>query len=79
MKPIILARFFAFTIFHDVHFTTHDRLHAGRFAFLIKLNRAVHHAVIGQSHGRHAVRFHFINQIADLGQTVEQGVVAVDV
>ena len=51
---------------HHVHLIADDRLDAGALAELEKLNSAVHHAVIGQSQGRHPQFFCPLHHLGQL-------------
>ena len=58
----------------DVDLAADDGLHALVLAFLIKVDGAVHHAVIGDGAGGHAVVLDPGHQAFDLGRPVQQAV-----
>ena len=63
----------------DIRLETENRLDPGVAASLVKLQDAVHIAVIGQRQGRHAERLGSVDQRVDLAGAVEEGLVRVDV
>ena len=63
----------------EVGLEADDRLHPRRDARLVVLDRAVHHAVIGETEGGHLELRGACGQRVDLARAVEQRVLAVDV
>ena len=57
-----------------VAFAADDRLDAGLFGSLIKLDRAEHGPVVGHCHGRHTLFLHVVHQTRDAAGAVQQAV-----
>ena len=66
-------------VFRDVHFASDDGLDAGFLRFLVKLNRAVQHAVVGERNGVHPKLFGAGDQIINFRKAVQEGIVAMSV
>ena len=60
-----------------IHLIADDRLEIGALTQLQQLNRAVHHAVIGQGDGRHAQLLRPLHHGRQLRRTIQKAVVAV--
>ncbi|OPZ23142.1 MAG: hypothetical protein BWZ02_03321 [Lentisphaerae bacterium ADurb.BinA184] len=63
----------------EVELAPHDRVDAGLPHRLVELDGAVHVAVVGAGHGRHAAFLHLRGQVRDAAGPVQQTVVGMDV
>ena len=63
----------------DIDLAADDRLDARRFRGLIKVNHAVHHAVVGNGRGCHAEFFDTADILGDLVGSVQERILRVDV
>ena len=69
-------RMITVTVSHDIYFTTDDGLDPGIFGQTVELDRAVHHAVVGEGNTIHTKFFHAGNQVRDAAHTIEEAVFA---
>ena len=65
--------------FADVEFAADDRLHAGMFGRVDKMDCAKNIAVVGHGHGGHAELFHALAEFFDVASAVEHGIVGMQV
>ncbi|MNX99872.1 hypothetical protein D3C86_1323420 [compost metagenome] len=63
----------------DVGFHPDQGLDARLLGLAVELDRAVHHAVVGERQGRHLVLRRALDQLADAAGAVQQGVFGVNV
>lgn len=63
----------------DIRLYSDDRLDARFFAGLVKVDRAVHIAVVGEADSGHPVFFRQRDHFLNLGETVQKTVMAVGV
>ena len=63
----------------DVRFNADDGFDTRRFAFFIKLDSAVHVAVVGEADGVHAVLFCQCDHLVNFRQPIKEGIVGVGV
>ena len=66
-------------ILGQIRLNPNNRINSPRLARLIKLDRAIHRAVIGNRQRIHSERLAALDQIGDSISAVEQRVVGVDV
>jgi hypothetical protein len=78
-EVVSLPRPLGATVVDEVGLEPEDRLDPGRATGLVVLDRAVHHAVVGEPERRHPELGGAARQRVDLAGAVEQRVLAVDV
>ena len=66
------------TLWRNVHLFTDNRLQPFTHARFVKFNNPVHRAMIRKGNGGHLVFFCALHQRINLWETVEQGIVTMD-
>lgn len=78
--PIVLTgRLVGALAWSDVRLLTDYRLDPSLFTLEVKLYGAVHYAVVSQRKRRHTQGFSFADKLVDFAQSIQEGVVRVDV
>ena len=73
--PLLHA--FLFHVFRKINFRPQNRMNSLLFGFLIKIDNAIHHAMIRKRTGIHAEFFDSGNHLRNLSRTVQQTIATV--